>query len=72
MKHNYPIQIKVFLRAVVRDPKQFFSTRDACECSCCGYVGRFVTARKGHPHKSFRCPNCESRPRDRSVALFLK
>ena len=66
------IKIKVWLRALVRDPKQFFRPRDVCECSFCGYRGLFVTARKGHVHASFRCPNCESRPRDRSIALFFR
>ena len=71
-KNNWLIQLKVWLRALVRDPKQFFRNRDICECSSCGYRGFFATARKGHVHAAFRCPNCESRPRDRNIALFFQ
>ncbi len=66
------IQIKVWLRAFVRDAGQFFRVRDICKCSFCGYEGYFATARKGHVHPAFRCPNCESRPRDRNIALFFE
>ncbi len=31
-----------------------------------------MTARRGHVHAAFRCPNCESRPRDRNIALYFK
>jgi len=31
-----------------------------------------VTARRGYIHGPFRCPNCESRPRDRNIALFFQ
>ncbi len=71
-KNNWPIQLKVWSRALVRDPMQFSRVRDVCQCSFCGYVGFFATARKGHVHAAFRCPNCESRPRDRNIALFLE
>ena len=71
-KNNWLIQLKVWLRALVRDPKQFVRNRDFCECSSCGYRGFFATARKGHVHAAFRCPNCESRPRDRNIALFFQ
>ena len=71
-KTDFLIQCKVWLRVFVRDPKQFFRERDVCECSSCGYKGYFATARKGHAHPAFRCPNCESRPRDRNIALFFK
>ena len=71
-KNNWLIQLKVWLRALVRDPKQFVRNRDICECSSCGYRGFFATARKGHVHAAFRCPNCESRPRDRNIALFFQ
>jgi len=66
------IRFKLWLRVLVRDPKQFVRNRDICECSSCGYKGFFATARKGHVHAAFRCPNCESRPRDRNIALFFK
>jgi len=66
------IQLKVRSRALVRDPKQFFRDRDVCQCSFCGYEGFFMTARRGHVHAAFRCPNCESRPRDRNIALYFK
>ena len=62
----------MWLRALVRDPKQFVRNRDICECSSCGYRGFFASARKGHVHAAFRCPNCESRPRDRNIALFFQ
>ncbi len=71
-KRDFLIQCKVWLRALVRDPKQFSRVRDVCECSSCGYKGYFATARRGHVHPAFRCPNCESRPRDRNIALFFK
>lgn len=71
-KKNALIQFKTLLRAVVRDPNQFFCERDICECSCCGYQGHLLTARKRHVHRAYRCPNCESRPPDRNIALFLK
>ena len=71
-KTNFLIQCKVWLRALIREPKQFLRARDICECSSCGYKGYFATARKGHTHPAFRCPNCESRPRDRNIALFFK
>ena len=71
-KNNWFIQAKVWLRALVRDPKQFFRDRDKFQCSFCGYSGYFVTARRGYIHGPFRCPNCESRPRDRNIALFFQ
>jgi SAM-dependent methyltransferase len=71
-KNNWFIQLKVWLRALVRDPKQFFRYRDKFQCSFCGYRGYFVTARRGYIHGPFRCPNCESRPRDRNIALFFQ
>ena len=71
-QNNWLIQLKVWLRALVRDPKQFVRNRDFCECSSCGYRGFFATARKGHVHAAFRCPNCESCPRDRNIALFFQ
>ena len=72
VKNNWAIQLKVWSRAFVRDPKQFFRARDTYECSACGYKGYFATARRGFPNGPFRCPNCESRPRDRAIALFFK
>lgn len=71
-KSNWFIQLKVWLRALVRDPKQFFRDRDKFQCSFCGYRGYFVTARRGYINGPFRCPNCESRPRDRSIALYFR
>ena len=71
-KNNWFIQLKVWLRALVRDPKQFFRYRDKFQCSFCGYRGYFVTARRGYIHGPFRCPNCESRPRDRNIAVFFQ
>ena len=41
-KNNWLIQLKVWLRALVRDPKQFVRNRDFCECSSCGYRGFFL------------------------------
>ena len=72
LMNNWAIQLKVWSRAFVRDPKQFFRPRDRYECSACGYKGYFATARRGLPNGPFRCPNCESRPRDRTIALFFK
>ena len=46
-KNNWLRQIKVWLRALVRDPKQFFRSRDICECSSCGYKGFFLRLEKG-------------------------
>ena len=71
MKYNFPILFKVWLKATIRDPGQYFRKRNICYCSVCNYKGFFVTARKRHFHPPFRCPNCESRPRDRQIALWL-
>ena len=71
MKYNFSILSKVWLKASIRDPGQFFRKRSICECSVCNYKGFFVTAKKKHFHPPFRCPNCESRPRDRQITLWL-
>ena len=45
-KNNWFIQLKVWLRAFVRDPKQFVRNRDICECSSCGYRGFLLRLEK--------------------------
>jgi len=65
------VQAKVWARATIRDPRQHFRRRRRHECPCCGYEGYFATANRRLP-KPFRCPNCESRPRDRQIWLWLQ
>lgn len=67
---NFGIQLKSWSKATLRDPGQFFRPRKAYLCPCCAYEGHFPTAKKRVPIP-FRCPNCESRPRDRQIALWL-
>ena len=71
-ENNWSIKLEVWLRAFVGDPKQLVRNSDICECSSCDYRGFFATARKRHVHAAFKCPNCESRPRDRNIALFFQ
>lgn len=70
MSLNLPIQAKVWARATLRDPGQHLRQRRHYECPCCGYKGHFPTASRRRP-VPFRCPNCESRPRDRQISLWL-
>ena len=46
-KNNWFIQLKVGLRALVRDPKQFVRYRDEFQCSFCGYRGFLLRLEKG-------------------------
>jgi SAM-dependent methyltransferase len=68
MTVNFRTQLKVWAAAFIRHPEQFLQKRERFECSCCGYFGYFATARRKVP-VPFRCPNCESKPRDRQIAL---
>ncbi len=71
MAMNYPVFFKEHLRAIWRDPQQYTHAAPAHHCPCCGYEGRFTSAkRNGAEH--FRCPNCASRPRDRAISLLFK
>lgn len=65
------IRAKVWARATLRDPRQHFRQRTRYRCPCCGYEGYFATASKRF-QKPFRCPNCESRPRDRQIFLWVE
>ena len=71
MSLNIPVQAKVWLKSTFRDPGQLLRKRDRFKCPCCGYEGHFATANRKYP-VPFRCPNCESRPRDRQIFLWLK
>lgn len=65
------IRLKVWAKAALRDPGQFFRTAELLTCPCCGYVGRFATGKR-KDRIATRCPNCESKPRDRQIYLFLR
>ena len=71
MSLNIPVYLKQWLVGTYRDPKQHFQKRPVQKCPCCDFEGKFVSAKKNGP-RGFRCPNCESRPRDRQIALMLK
>ena len=70
MTINPAIFAKVWFVATYRDPGQHFRKRRKYTCPCCGFEGNFTTAKKRAPIP-FRCPNCESRPRDRQISLYL-
>lgn len=72
MTVNLGIQTKVWAKATLRDPGQYFRPREKHHCTCCGYHGYFPTAKRRGARIAFRCPNCESRPRDRQIFLWLE
>jgi SAM-dependent methyltransferase len=58
------------LRSRLRDPRQFKVPKMARLCPICGYEGTFLAL--GTPARwDGRCPNCDSRERDRLIYLFL-
>ncbi len=63
--------VEEWVRGTIRDPAQHFQSRAERHCSCCGYSGYFVSARRRHA-REFRCPWCKSRPRDRFLTLLLE
>lgn len=67
---NYATLIEEWVRGTIRDPGQHFRARVDRSCPCCGYRGKFVSAKR-RKRPDFRCPNCSSRPRDRQIALIL-
>lgn len=67
---NMFLHVKVWAKSALRDPGQFFRRSEALACPCCGYLGRFATGKK-KDRIATRCPNCESKPRDRQIYLFL-
>lgn len=66
--HNWLVE---WARGTLRDPIQHFQKRTRRECSCCGFSGLFVSAKRNRK-REFRCPNCASRPRDRFLALLIE
>ena len=71
MQSNFRLRSKVWLKSALRDPGQFFRPGEALNCPCCGYSGRFATGKR-KDRVATRCPNCESKPRDRQVYLYLR
>ncbi|MEJ8573339.1 class I SAM-dependent methyltransferase [Microbaculum marinum] len=58
-----------YVRAWLKDWRQFGHRQLARDCPICGYHGLFVAA--GHPPRwNARCPNCDSRERHRLACLY--
>jgi len=66
---NLSVFAQEYLRAAVRKPRQFLTSRPARECTICGYEGRFLDV---GPRPESRCPNCSSKERDRIMGLYLR
>jgi hypothetical protein len=71
LQPNLRLRSKVWFKSALRDPGQFFRPGERLECPCCGYSGRFATGKR-KDRVATRCPNCESKPRDRQVYLYLR
>jgi SAM-dependent methyltransferase len=65
---NLSVFAQEYLRAAVRNPRQFLQSRPARLCTICGYEGRFLDV---GPRPEARCPNCSSKERDRITGLYL-
>lgn len=66
---NLSVFAQEYLRAAVRKPSQFMTTRPARLCTICGFEGRFLDV---GPRPEARCPNCSSKERDRIMGLYLR
>ena len=63
------VYVQEYLRAAIRQPKQFLETRPKRLCTICGHEGRFLDV---GPRPEARCPNCSSKERDRIMGLYLR
>jgi SAM-dependent methyltransferase len=60
-----------YLKAKLREPRQFKVQSPDRHCPICNYQGRFLSL--GTPPRwDGRCPNCGSRERHRLIQLFLR
>lgn len=66
---NLSVFVQEYLRAAVRNPRQFLETHPSRDCPVCGYSGRFLAV---GPRPEARCPNCSSKERDRIMGLYLR